>query len=389
MAPGRSGRVVVVNSTRDYLARPYADGDLRWGPPGDYALALRAMHDNGLDVREVVAPALADVADEADLYYVRDWRYSRPALAGFVRAHPLARTVLDLRINPVEVHTVQRRAEQAFWLGRQAVDPAGVELPYSSDVLGLPAVTFVGSALNRRLLEELGRHAGNMRTRPHVTPWVLRAGRIEALQAARRQVDYGRFRALFVGRSLFRKGLPRLFRALTLSGLPGWELVAVTDGVRGGVAYDDDDGPLEPQEIVGEMLAHPGVRWVPWGLNPGEMIALYHSCHLHVCPSLCDNGPNTVIESMVCGLPVLLSDMCGAAESVPAPYRVQFRVPKWWRREDLAGCDEELAAALAAYYENIFATRQVVEYGEALRRAYMSSGALERLYAEYREVFHV
>jgi glycosyltransferase involved in cell wall biosynthesis len=378
---------VVVNSTRDYLARAYADGDVHWGPPGDYALALRAMYDSGLDIREVVAPALTDVEEPADLYYLRDWRYQRAALASFIQTHPQARTVLDLRINPVEVHTVQRRSEQAFWLGRSPIDPAGLELPYSSDVLALPAVTFIGSALNRRLLAELDRYAGNMRTRPHVTPWLGNAGRIEALQAGRPQADYGRFRVLFAGRSLFRKGLPRLFRALALSGLSGWELVAVTAGVRGGLAYDDDDVPLEPQGVVGDMLSHPGVRWIPWGLGPDEMIALYHGCHLYVCPSLCDNGPNTVIESMVCGLPVLLSDMCGAAESVPVPYRVQFRVPKWWRRADLAGCEEELAEALAAYYENIFATRQVAAYGEALRRAYLSARGLERLYAEYREVF--
>lgn len=389
MAMGCSGRVVVVNSARNYLARAYADGDMRWGPPGDYALALRAMRDNGLDVHEVVAPALADVKETADFYYLRDWRYPCAALETFIEEHPRSRTALDLRINPVEVHALQRRAEQAFWLGRQPVDPAAVELPYSSDVLALPSVAFIGSELNRQLLAELGRHAANMRTRPHVTPWIDRAGRIEALQAGRSREDYSRIRVLFAGRSLFRKGLPRLFRALVASGLPDWELVAVTDGVRGGVAYDDDDRPLEPRGLVGEMLAHPGVRWIPWGLAPDDMVALYHDCHLHVCPSLCDNGPNTVIESMVCGLPVLLSDMCGAAESVPAPYRVQFRVPKWWRRADLTGDEEELAAELAAYYENIFATRQVVAYGEALRRAYLSARPLERLYAEYRDVFRV
>jgi len=389
MAKGCTGRAVVVNSARDYLARAHADGEVRWGPPGDYALALRAMRGNGLAVHEVVAPTLADVNEPADLYYLRDWRYPRAALAAFIQEHPRARTVLDLRINPVEVHTVQRRAEQAFWLDRQPVDPGAMELPYSSDVLAMPSVTFIGSELNRQLLAELGRCAGNMRTRPHVTPWLERAGRVEALQAARPRVDYSRFRVLFAGRSLFRKGLPRLFRALALSGLPDWELLAVTDGVRGGVAYDDDDRPFEPRGLVGEMLAHPGVRWVPWGLSPDDMMALYHSCHLYVCPSLCDNGPNTVIESMVCGLPVLLSDMSGAAESVPAPYRVQFRVPKWWRRTNLTGCEEELAAALEAYFENIFVTRQVVAYGEALRKAYLCARPLERLYAEYRDVFSV
>jgi glycosyltransferase involved in cell wall biosynthesis len=385
------GKVIIVNSSADYCARHYADQDIRWGQAGDYALALQAMQDNGLEVHEIVCDALDHVTEPADLFFLRDWRYPQDALSAFINRFPDAKTVMDLRINPFEVHSLQRRGELWYLCNveKRQVWQEDAACRHPSDTLKLVTTAFIGSSLNQALLEELGKNADNMRTRFHVTPWRWRSGQIAALQAGRSQVAYDRFRVLFVGKCIFRKGLLRLYAALRSLALKDWELVAIAGNISGNQVFDADGNNLAKTDLMRDMLTHPNVRLLPFNQSVAEMIAIYQQSHVHVCPSLADNGPNTVIESMVCGLPVLISDMAGALESVPGPYRVVFKVPKWWKDEDIAGCEQGMAEAILSYYRDIFLKKQVVEHGEALRRDYLKSNCLFKLYAEYKDVFAV
>jgi glycosyltransferase involved in cell wall biosynthesis len=117
------------------------------------------------------------------------------------------------------------------------------------------------------------------------------------------------------------------------------------------------------------------------------MIGLLGRSHLVVCPSLSDNGPNAVIEAILVGVPVILSDMCGSGASLPVHFRNVVPVPKWWRGDTTGNTPELLATAILDYYERVFLRREVAGLGEAVRASYEPARQLGSLYETYREVY--
>ena len=100
------------------------------------------------------------------------------------------------------------------------------------------------------------------------------------------------FRALFVGTNAIRKGLPYLYRAWEILGLDA-ELL-----VRGSPRL-----PNPPKNVVE----------VPW---VGDIAELYARASVTVLPSLEDGFGVTVLESLACGRPVIVSDQTGASELI-------------------------------------------------------------------------
>jgi UDP-glucose:(heptosyl)LPS alpha-1,3-glucosyltransferase len=106
---------------------------------------------------------------------------------------------------------------------------------------------------------------------------------------------------LFVGSGFARKGVPQLLRALT--------------GVRGAhlVVVGEDRELALMQKAAGDMKLSDRVHFVgaqqdvkPW----------YGMADCFVLPTLYDPFPNAALEAMACGLPLVTTSQCGAAEFI-------------------------------------------------------------------------
>ncbi|MBK5105322.1 MAG: glycosyltransferase family 4 protein [Burkholderiales bacterium] len=106
---------------------------------------------------------------------------------------------------------------------------------------------------------------------------------------------------LFVGSGFRRKGLPQLLRAMT--GVRGAQLVVV--GADKELAHLRRSA--EETKLSGRVHFAGGQDDVkPW----------YGMADCFVLPTLYDPFPNAALEAMACGLPLITSLQCGAAELV-------------------------------------------------------------------------
>jgi hypothetical protein len=116
-----------------------------------------------------------------------------------------------------------------------------------------------------------------------------------------RELDSGPLRALFVGKINLRKGVPFLIRAVSECNAP----VALT--LVGNV--DDELRPFLKNYEGKINLLPPCTKT--------ELRKHYHKHDLLVLPSLGDSFGFVAMEAMACGLPVIVSENCGAP--VPDP----------------------------------------------------------------------
>jgi UDP-glucose:(heptosyl)LPS alpha-1,3-glucosyltransferase len=106
---------------------------------------------------------------------------------------------------------------------------------------------------------------------------------------------------LFVGSGFARKGVPQLLRALT--GVRGAHLIVVGED-RDLVHLQATAGNLKLAERVHFTDAQKDVK--PW----------YGMADCFVLPTLYDPFPNAALEAMACGLPLVTTSQCGAAEFI-------------------------------------------------------------------------
>src|SRR5436190_11457423 len=95
-----------------------------------------------------------------------------------------------------------------------------------------------------------------------------------------------------------RKGTDILAQALTAAKLPGSEVVL----------WGDDSQTSWPAELKLHRFGRVH--------DEQQVVRLYSACDLFVCPSRIDNLPNTVLESLACGTPIIGSAVGGITDLV-------------------------------------------------------------------------
>lgn len=112
-------------------------------------------------------------------------------------------------------------------------------------------------------------------------------------------------RLLFVGRTVYQKGLDVLLGALGSLKTLGWELDIV------------GDGPQLPQlrADVAALGLRTRVRFLGWQ-DRAELPALMAGANLFLNPSRHEGMPNAVLEAMASGLPVIATQIAGNEELV-------------------------------------------------------------------------
>lgn len=117
--------------------------------------------------------------------------------------------------------------------------------------------------------------------------------------------DWDKPRLLWVGRLVYQKGLDILFNALGGLSLVPWTLTLVGDGPQRNA--------LEQIAIKREIVDR--IEFLGW-LPKDELLRHYRDSNLFVFPSRHEGMPNSVLEAMASGLPVIASDISGNEELV-------------------------------------------------------------------------
>jgi UDP-glucose:(heptosyl)LPS alpha-1,3-glucosyltransferase len=106
---------------------------------------------------------------------------------------------------------------------------------------------------------------------------------------------------LFVGSGFARKGVPQLLRAMT--------------GVRGAhlIVVGEDRELALMQSAAADMKLADRVHFTG---GQDDVKPWYGMADCFVLPTLYDPFPNAALEAMACGLPLIISLQCGAAEFV-------------------------------------------------------------------------
>ncbi|HYD75503.1 glycosyltransferase family 4 protein [Ramlibacter sp.] len=110
---------------------------------------------------------------------------------------------------------------------------------------------------------------------------------------------------LFVGSGFDRKGVDVALQAFAAAGLGRSALFAVVGRDRHQPRYE---------RLAQRLGIAPAVQF--HGPQP-DVLRWYHGADALVLPTLYDPQSNAVLEAMACGLPVVTSTGCGAAEVLP------------------------------------------------------------------------
>ena len=258
-----------------------------------------------------------------DPFYIgrvwRDWSFAR-AVCAAVKAHSFDLVQSHERISCCDVYRAGDGVHRQWLANRKRGAGVWERIaltlnPYHWYTLAAEKRLFESPRLravicnSNMVKEEVRRHFGLAEDKLHVIySGVDLAAYNPALREewrARKRAEFGIADSamvfLFVGSGFARKGVPQLLRAMT--------------GVRGAhlIVVGKDRELALMQRTVGDMKLADRVHFTG---GQDDVKPWYGMADCFVLPTLYDPFPNAALEAMACGLPLITSLQCGAAEFV-------------------------------------------------------------------------
>ncbi len=258
-----------------------------------------------------------------DPFYIgrvwRDWGFAR-AVCAEVKAHSFDLVQSHERIGCCDVYRAGDGVHRQWLENRKRAAGLWERIalalnPYHWYTLAAEKRMFHSPALravicnSSMVKEELRRHFGLPEAKLHV---IYNGVDLEAFHPRLRGIWRGRKREelgiaeaamvfLFVGSGFRRKGLPQLLRALS----------SVRDAHLVVVGADKELPRLRRAADAARLSDR-----VHFAGGQDDVKPWYGMADCFVLPTLYDPFPNAALEAMACGLPLITSQQCGAAEFV-------------------------------------------------------------------------
>lgn len=182
-----------------------------------------------------------------------------------------------------------------------------------------------------------------------------------------------RFRFLFVGRTVVRKGIDILLAAFAKAFTPGDDVCLVIKDNSNDVFYKGIDFRTRILEYAADR-AKPEILYIDRYLSTGTLASLYRACDAGVFPYRAEGFCLPILEAMACGLPCIVPrfgaclDFCSNRNSFfVAPKRIRLPVHRTFAINTL-GFEEHVA-------EIDFCEVPVDVLAERMRGVYLASRA--------------
>jgi glycosyltransferase involved in cell wall biosynthesis len=317
-----------------------------WGWQRNVGLLVALLNHYGIPWVEQFAPNLSEISAEASLFILRDWRYPPEAAALFCQKAP-APVVSMLFQGPQAFLEAQRQGEEQVLAGTDEIQVQALHRG-AEDGLFEARQVVVRSRLNAGLFAQLGYPPENMVCMPHAPLWTRVDGQVAPARLpapvipVRSKADQNSFNLLFIGESLWRKGIIPLYRAFKRLAIPNKKLHIYNRQLSAG-GSPGVSNRMEPWQSrwTAEMISDPEVViHRPYQDIPGLLNA-QRSADLLVCPSLLDCGPNVLVEGYQLGTPLLASDLCGTLADLPPESIATVKAPRWWESLEPAQAYED------------------------------------------------
>ena len=217
----------------------------------------------------------------------------------------------------------------------------------------------------RDKLVQAGMSAQGIHVIPHgVDPRIFFPQELEQRSASRRTIGLGdeHFAFLNIGGTFWNKGIDLLVLAFAqvLRDHPGARLLLKDNRKLYGITSDDTIGKLmqrHPELVTQQVLA--AITTIPGTLTLSQLASLYNAVDLYVSPYRAEGFNMPVLESMGCGLPVLVT-AGGASDDFVTPEagefipsrlipveQAEYPVGGAYMEPDLEGLTEHMLAAVS------------------------------------------